>query len=68
VTAKNEAIARRLADQSARGSSTRSTTDLVSMPPWAYLRNCCSNFGRGLLSRVKGRVLPAAQRFLRKLN
>ena len=35
VTAKNDAIARRLADPSARGSSTRSTTDIVSMPPWA---------------------------------
>ena len=35
MIAKNDAIARRLADQSARGSSTRSTTDLVSMPPWA---------------------------------
>jgi hypothetical protein len=35
VTAKNDAIARRLADQSARGSSTTSTADLVSVPPWA---------------------------------
>jgi hypothetical protein len=35
VIAKNDAIARRLADQSARGSSTRSTTGLVSTPPWA---------------------------------
>jgi hypothetical protein len=35
VTAKNDAIARRFADQSARGSSTTSTADLVAVPPWA---------------------------------
>ena len=35
MTAKNDEIARRLADQSARGSSTTSTADLVAVPPWA---------------------------------
>ena len=31
-------------------------------------RNCWSSFGRVLLRRVKGRVLPTAQRFLGKLD
>ena len=58
VTAKNDAIARRLADQSARGSSTTSTTDLVSMPPWAIsARNSSSTApAHGQISGLHGQI------------